>query len=115
MKKMIAYCGLDCEACDAYNATINDDSELRVKTAKLWSDMNNVEITPEMINCAGCRADGIKTPYCESLCKIRRCGMSRGFETCGECPELEGCEKVGAVIKNMPEALRNLKDGSSAK
>lgn len=25
MKDMIAYCGLDCEKCDAYRATINDD------------------------------------------------------------------------------------------
>ena len=24
MNKMIAYCGLDCEKCDAYLATIND-------------------------------------------------------------------------------------------
>lgn len=28
MKKMIAYCGLDCEKCDAYIATINDDQKL---------------------------------------------------------------------------------------
>ena len=25
MKNMIGYCGLDCEKCDAYLATINDD------------------------------------------------------------------------------------------
>lgn len=31
MKEMIAYCGLDCEKCDAYIATINDDQELREK------------------------------------------------------------------------------------
>lgn len=31
MKKMIAYCGLDCEKCDAYLATVNDDRELREK------------------------------------------------------------------------------------
>ena len=115
MKKMIAYCGLDCETCDAYIATKNNDDELRVKTAKLWSEMNNVEITPEMINCEGCRVDGIKTPYCESLCQIRKCGMSRGYETCGECAELESCEKVGMVIKHLPEALRNLKEGKASK
>lgn len=28
---MIAYCGLDCEKCDAYLATINDDQALREK------------------------------------------------------------------------------------
>ena len=40
MKKMIGYCGLDCEKCDAYLATINDDQALREKTAKLWAELN---------------------------------------------------------------------------
>ena len=40
MRKMIAYCGLDCEKCDAYIATINDDQQLREKTARAWSEMN---------------------------------------------------------------------------
>lgn len=34
MKDMIGYCGLDCEKCDAYLATINNDQALREKTAK---------------------------------------------------------------------------------
>ena len=37
MKEMIAYCGLDCEKCDAYLATINNDQHLREKTAELWA------------------------------------------------------------------------------
>ena len=37
MKRLIAICGLDCEKCDAYIATKNDDQELREKTARLWS------------------------------------------------------------------------------
>ena len=39
MKKMIAYCGLDCEKCDAYLATVHNDDALREKTAKLWAEM----------------------------------------------------------------------------
>ena len=64
----MAYCGLDCETCDARLATIRDDDELRKKTADLWTELNGVEITPAMINCLGCRVDGPKTPFCESLC-----------------------------------------------
>ena len=37
MKDMIGYCGLDCEKCDAYIATVNDDQALREKTAKMWA------------------------------------------------------------------------------
>ena len=55
MKKLIAYCGLDCEKCDARKATLNNDNALREKVTKLWSELNGVEITPEMINCEGDR------------------------------------------------------------
>ena len=53
MKEMIGYCGLDCEKCDAYIATIHDDQALREKTAKLWSELNHAPILPEHINCEG--------------------------------------------------------------
>jgi len=106
---MIAYCGLNCEKCDAYLATIHDDQALREKTAKEWSELNHVTILPEQINCEGCRVDGVKTMYCESLCGIRQCALKKGFETCGDCPEMETCQIVGMVISNNPEARKNLK------
>ncbi|MBQ6510115.1 MAG: DUF3795 domain-containing protein [Flexilinea sp.] len=109
MNKYIAYCGLDCEACEARLATVNKDEKLRIEVAKKWSELNSVDITPEMINCTGCRIDGVKTPYCDSMCPIRQCGLSKGFDTCGDCSELENCEKVGMIIRNNPDALRNLR------
>lgn len=109
MKNMIAYCGLDCEKCDAYLATINDDQALREKTAKLWSALNNAPILPEHINCQGCHGEGIKTVFCEKYCAIRKCTLKRGLTTCGECPDMEECQTVGAIISNRPEALENLK------
>ncbi len=109
MKNMIAYCGLDGEKCDAYLATIHDDQALREKTAKLWAELNQAPILPEHINCQGCRADGAKTVYCESLCAIRRCALTRGMVTCGNCPDMETCRTVGAVLSNNPDALKNLR------
>ena len=47
MNKMIGYCGLDCEKCDAYIATKNNDNELRAKTAEEWSKLNGVPIAPK--------------------------------------------------------------------
>lgn len=109
MQELIACCGLDCEKCDARIATIDNDDVLREKTARLWSDLNNAPITKDMINCMGCRADGVKTPYCGSLCEIRKCVLKRGFDTCGNCPELDDCQTVGVILANSPEALKNLK------
>ena len=86
MKNEIACCGLDCETCDAYLATIHDDQPLRERTARLWSELNRAPILPEHINCEGCRGDGAKTVFCESLCAIRRCALEKGVDTCGGCP-----------------------------
>ena len=108
MKEMIGYCGLDCEKCDAYLATINDDHALREKTAKLWAELNHAPILPEHINCQGCRVAVIKTVFCDSLCGIRQCALKKGVMTCGDCPDLEKCQMVGMVISNTPEALKNL-------
>ena len=89
MRDMIGYCGLDCEKCDAYIATVIDDQTLREKTAKLWAELNNAPILPEHINCVGCRVDGVKTVFCEHMCEIRKCALSKGFSACGDCSEVE--------------------------
>lgn len=109
MKDMIGYCGLDCKKCDAYIATINDDQALRKKTAKRWAKLNNAPILPEHINCQGCRVEGIKTVFCDSLCGIRKCALRKGAATCGDCPDMETCQTVRTIISNNPEALKNLK------
>ncbi len=108
MKKLTAYCGLDCETCDARLATIRDDEALRQQVAALWSELNGAEITPDMIHCVGCRVDGVKTPYCESMCPIRRCARSRGTDTCADCAEMDVCELLSAITSKNPDALRNL-------
>lgn len=109
MRDMIGYCGLDCEKCDAYIATVNNDQTLREKTAKLWAELNNAPILPEHINCEGCRMNGAKTVFCDSLCGIRKCALNKGVSTCGDCPDLETCPTVGAILENNPAALDNLK------
>lgn len=79
----VAICGLDCEKCEAYIATKNDDQALREKTAKLWSELNNAPILPEHIN--------------------------KGYETCGVCPEKDTCSIVSAIWQRNPKAKENLK------
>ncbi len=109
MRDFIAYCGLDCESCEARIATVNNDDPLRREVAKRWSELNGVEITPEMINCVGCRIDGVKTPFCDSLCEIRQCALGRKVETCGSCGEMDICGKLRMIVGNSPDALDRLK------
>ncbi len=105
---LIAYCGLDCKNCEARIATINNDDELRIKVSEEWSKLNNVLITKEMINCTGCHMDGVKTPFCESLCPIRKCAISKSFNSCGDCCDLNSCDKIKMIISNNKEALERL-------
>ena len=109
MKQLIACCGLDCENCDARIATVENDNELREKTAQKWSSMNNApENTAATITSMGCRVDGAKFTYCSDYCEIRKCVHEKGFNTCGDCKELDNCQIVGPVFEHAPSAKENL-------
>jgi len=108
LNNLIACCGLNCEKCDARIATITNDDELRKKTSKLWCEMNHTDqITPETINCMGCRADGVKFAYCSSMCEIRKCVMSKGYDTCADCADKSTCQTISPILTN-DEAKVNL-------
>ena len=108
MNTFIACCGIDCTNCDARIATVNDNDDLRIKTAEKWNEIyNSSDITPKTINCMGCRTDGIKFSHCNE-CEIRKCVKSKGFETCGNCSEIDTCNIVGFIFKYVPEAKSNL-------
>lgn len=110
MNKLISCCGLNCATCEARIATINNDDDLRKATAEKWRTMYGApDITPEMINCAGCREEGVKIGHW-SMCQIRLCASAKGFETCGECKEIETCNIISGVLKSVPEAITNLRN-----
>ena len=110
MEKIIACCGLNCANCDARIATIKNDDELRKTTANKWRvAFNAPDITAAMINCTGCREEGVKFNHCD-MCEIRNCVKSKGYSTCGDCDEMETCTIVSGVHKYAPEAILNLKE-----
>jgi hypothetical protein len=110
MEKIISCCGLNCATCDARIATVNNDYELRAATAEKWKiAYNALELTASMINCTGCREEGVKFRHCDE-CEIRKCANAKGFNTCGDCKEIDTCNIVAAVHKYMPEARVNLRE-----
>ena len=68
-----------------------------------------------MINCTGCRIEGAKTPFCDSICPIRLCASAKKYESCADCSELEECEKLGMIFANNENALQNLKNMKNMK
>ena len=78
------------------------------KTAALWTQLNGVPITPEMICCTGCRMEGPKTPFCDRLCPVHNCVREKGLDTCADCGQMDGCPTLGRIAANSPPVLKNL-------
>jgi len=111
MEKNIAGCGLDCGACEARIATLNNDHELRAKlAARMQIHYKDPTISAEMINCTGCRGNGAIMWYCEQ-CEIRKCFLSKSFQTCADCNEIDDCLMIRKIHQYDPETRKNLKKG----
>ena len=52
--------------------------------------------------------DGVKTPFCDSLCPIRKCALQKGVQTCGSCSDVCTCKTVEMIIGNNSDARWNL-------
>ena len=68
---MIAYCGMDCSKCEGCLATQENSDIKRQKVAEQWTAQYNTDIKPGQINCSGCKSDGVKFFFTESICEIR--------------------------------------------
>ena len=103
----LTYCGLDCEDCNVYRATVFGEA-LSAETFKTWQDdfkkYWKIELTsPEQLKCRGCRYEGEDDFYGFKLCPIRNCCKTRRLSSCGLCPEFKTCEQ-----HDLPEGRKNL-------
>ena len=110
INKMIACCGINCEKCETRIATIKDDDKMREEVSRKWCELFHTDIiTPDKINCTGCRGDGVKYFFCNELCEIKPCVTNKGYGSCAECAEIDSCTKLAAEIGNNEDARSNLK------
>jgi hypothetical protein len=108
MGQMIAVCGLDCAACDAYIATQAKDEAAKEKIAVQWQkNYNSPGIDAAYVTCDGCLTlSGRLGGHCKE-CEPRLCAVERGFANCGLCPDY-GCEKISGLLKYIPDAKARL-------
>jgi len=99
----IGCCGIDCNACKAFQATQADDDALRTEVAAEWTQMYKTPIAPHEINCTGCRRVGIKFTFTEFQCEVRKCVHAKHLDTCADCTDFP-CAKVDAIHKHAPQA-----------
>jgi hypothetical protein len=93
----LTYCGLDCEDCNVFRATVFGEA-LSAEAFKTWQDdfkkYWKIELTsPEQLKCRGCRYEGEDDFYGFKLCPVRNCCKTRGLSSCGLCPEFKTCKQ----------------------
>jgi hypothetical protein len=108
----LAYCGVNCRECPVFTATVNDDNELRLKTAKEWGELyseyiGKKELSLEDMNCRGCQSGSDLFVGCGN-CPIRRCCREKDLVTCADCDEYEACGMINGFFTSAPQAKENL-------
>lgn len=101
MERIVACCGIECDKCDAYLATKNNDDELRRTTAENWSKMFNANIEAKDINCLGCSSE-VLFSHCNE-CNIRKCNVEKSQENCSRCSDYS-CDKIKGFHEMVPAA-----------
>jgi len=109
MESMIAYCGIHCDQCPTYLATVKDDDQARAQVADQWSKQFMMDLKLADINCDGCLTTGGRLFQHCANCNIRKCSMDKGLENCAHCDEY-ACEQLTQLFQMIPYA----KDGLEA-
>jgi hypothetical protein len=79
---MMAYCCLECDKCEAYLATKNNDEQLRAKVAEEW------KMDVEKVYCDGCKSENALFN-----CEAKKCAIARDLPTCAHCDDFPSCNK----------------------
>ena len=86
----LSWCGVDCNSCDVFKATVHGDEEARMRAVKLWTKTAQEHwgmetLDPEILDCKGCRSEGHAKHKGYGRCPISPCAKSRGLASCGLC------------------------------
>ena len=111
---MIAYCGLTCDTCPIYLATIEQDKAqqqtMRASIALLCTETYGMALQPGDINdCDGCTANtGRLFSGCIN-CGIRVCAIQQHLENCAHCNEF-ACVKLSTFLSHEEGAKTKLEE-----
>ena len=97
---MVAYCCLECDKCDVYIATQNNDDDLRAKVAKQWN-----------MDAGKLYCDGCKSKRALFDCEAKKCAVQKNLPTCAHCDDFPSCDKEiwtkWPQLKQKVQAMRN--------
>ena len=106
MSNLIAFCGLDCAQCEAYQSTQANDLAWQERLVEKWRvEFKAPEMSLKDVSCDGCRGPRLGG-YCAS-CPVRACATSRGMQTCADCPDY-ACAELEKFFTLAPNAREHL-------
>ena len=106
---MIAYCGINCLKCKSYIATQSGNAEELAKVVAELSVRYQADVKPEYVICDGCKVDKWHSYFCRNSCKMRKCCIEKGYNSCIECADYP-CKELQFELDNNPEAKENLEN-----
>ena len=102
-QSMIAYCGLDCAQCWAYQATQANDQARMAEVAAAWTS-EDYEVVAADVICDGCtQSEDRVFKFCLE-CPVRACCIARGYANCAYCDDLP-CDRLAQLPPGMTERL----------
>ena len=102
--EIIAFCGIVCTDCSAYQATQTGEESALERVAAQWKEDYHLEhVTIQDVTCDGCLGEGgRKGAHCFE-CDIRACGLERKVDNCAYCADYP-CEKLESFFGFVPSA-----------
>lgn len=88
----IAYCGINCESCKLYKATINDNAILRQELAGEWGALYKRNLDTLEMHCLGCKSNHVYD-LCNN-CDIKICNQNKKIDQCNNCEEYSSCDRI---------------------
>jgi len=109
---MLAFCGLQCDTCPIFLATLETDiskqKRMRESIAKECNELYNMQLHSEDItDCDGCKANEERLFSGCKNCEIRKCATSKKLENCAFCTDF-ACPVLENHFLNDPDAKTKL-------
>lgn len=102
----LAYCGLNCNECLIYLASVSKNTEKQIILAKEYST-DTCKFSKEDMFCLGCHSDTLSEKMCGG-CEIRKCGIEKSCTNCAECDSFP-CNILVKYLGDSSNNLDNLK------
>lgn len=102
----LAYCGLNCNECPIYLASVSQNTAEQIRLANEYST-DTGKFSKEDMYCLGCHSDTISQKMCGN-CEIRLCSAKKSYGSCAECDEFP-CSTLEENLGDHSYYMNNLK------